>query len=78
MEKLIRVTLNQNQIDALVSLIYNIGIGNFSESSMLKFINSGEFEKAAGEFSKWRMANGKVINGLERRRGQEAALFRKE
>jgi lysozyme len=69
------LTLNQNQFDALVSLIYNIGFGNFSRSTLLKCLRAGDYEGAADEFIKWNKAGGHVLNGLTNRRKAERALF---
>jgi lysozyme len=73
--KFISYQLTQNQFDAVVDLIYNIGISAFSTSTMLKFINSGQLAKAALEFSKWDHVHGKVIAGLSKRRQAEYELF---
>lgn len=51
--KLIKTKLNQNQYDAVVSLVYNIGIGNFSTSTVLRKINAGDFDAAADAFLLW-------------------------
>lgn len=72
----IEVELTDNQFSACVSLVYNIGIGNFVGHSLLKFINSDNMEAAANEFVKWDRAAGKEMAGLLRRREAEAALFR--
>lgn len=74
--KLIKVPVNDNQLGALVSLDYNIGIGNFSKSTLLKKLNAGDYEGAANQFQVWNKANKKVMAGLTRRRADEAALFR--
>lgn len=72
---LIPVDLNQNQFDALVSFIYNIGINAFKTSTMLKCLNRGEFYAAAKEFDRWIYAGGKVSEGLKNRRTAEKTLF---
>lgn len=71
----IKVELNQNQIDALCSFIYNIGSGNFIKSTLLKKINKKDFVGAAEEFLRWNKASGKVFAGLTRRREAEKQLF---
>ena len=73
--KLVKVSLNQNQFDALVSFIYNIGINAFKNSTMLKYLNKGEFYAAAKEFDRWIYAGGKVSEGLKNRRTAEKTLF---
>lgn len=72
----VEVPLTQNQFDALVSLVFNIGTGNFLKSTMLSLLNMRLYDKAADEFKKWCHANGKVLAGLVARRAEEEALFR--
>jgi GH24 family phage-related lysozyme (muramidase) len=69
------VKANQNQFDALVSFAYNVGIGAFSSSTMLKKIKSGNMVGAADEFLRWVNAGGEVLEGLVNRRKDERALF---
>ena len=69
------VELTQNQTDALISLIYNIGSGNFRNSTLLKLLNAGSYDAAAQQFKRWNKAAGKVMAGLTRRREAEMALF---
>ena len=71
----VHVKLNQNQYDALVSLCYNIGQGNFARSSLVKYLNAGNSTKAAQEFLSWNKVKGKVITGLTKRREEEMKLF---
>ena len=73
--QLVKVPLNQNQFDALVSICYNIGMGNFSKSTLLKKINQGDFKGASLEFEKWNKSGGIVLAGLVKRRLKEKALF---
>ena len=72
---LVKVELNQNQFDALVSFCYNLGIGNFKSSTLLKKINQADFKGASEEFIKWNKAGGKILDGLTRRRQKEKELF---
>lgn len=74
----VAVPINQNQFDALVSLTYNIGAGAFKGSTLLKLLNKGDYQGAADQFLRWNKANGKVLNGLTRRREAERALFLKK
>ena len=73
--RLVKVTLEPWQFDALVSFTYNCGDGNLSKSTLLKKVNAGDFEGAALEFPKWNRGGGKVLPGLVRRRASEALLF---
>lgn len=74
-EKLLKVHVNQNQFDALVDFSYNLGIGNFQKSTLLKLVNNKDFIGASKQFKKWNKSNGKVLNGLTNRRKEEEELF---
>ena len=74
-EKLLKVSVNQNQFDALVDFAYNLGIGNLQKSTLLKLINNKDFVGASKQFKLWNKANGKVLNGLTKRRKEEEELF---
>lgn len=75
--RLVKGLLTQNQFNALVSFVFNVGVGAFSKSTMLKLINKGDFDGAANEFPKWNKDNGKEILGLTKRRILEQAVFEK-
>lgn len=75
--KLVTVPLNQNQFDALVSLVFNIGAGAFSTSTLLKVINAKQFKKAPAAFRMWDKTGGKFSPGLLNRRQSEIRLFQK-
>ena len=66
---------NQPQFDALVSFAFNVGLGNLQSSTLRMKYNRGEYTGAADEFLKWNKSNGKVLQGLVRRREAERALF---
>ena len=66
--ELVTVNLSQNQFDALVSWVYNLGPANLSASTMLKVLNSGEYEDVPAQMKRWNKAGGKVLEGLIRRR----------
>jgi lysozyme len=72
---LVRVPLNENQFSALVSFAFNVGLGNLKKSTLLKDLNAGSYDSAANWFGKWVRANGKVLNGLVKRREAETSLF---
>jgi lysozyme len=74
-ERLVKVPLNQNQFDALVSFVFNIGEGQFASSTLLKKLNAGDYEGAAGQFKRWVFDNGKQQPGLVKRRSSEEATF---
>lgn len=73
--QLVKVPLNQNQFDALVSFEYNVGYGNFKNSTLLKLLNQGKYKEASEQFGRWKFAGGKVLAGLVKRREAEKALF---
>lgn len=73
-----KIPLSGNQYDALISLIYNIGAGNFENSSMYGYLLSKDYISAAGEFTRWCKVNKKGVKGLLRRRIDEMALFLEE
>jgi GH24 family phage-related lysozyme (muramidase)/LysM repeat protein len=71
----VKVPLNQNQFDALVSLSYNIGTNGFKGSTVLKRLNSGDYQGAAEAFKMWNKSGGGVMQGLVNRRNDEVQLF---
>lgn len=71
----VKKPLTQNEFDGIVSFVFNVGIGAFEQSTMLKLLNQGNFELAAKQFDRWIYAKGKVLNGLKQRRAAEKALF---
>lgn len=71
--KLVKVPLTQNQFDALVSFQFNTGA--LGKSTLLKVLNRGQYGLVPSELMKWIHANGKVLQGLVRRRKAEVALW---
>jgi lysozyme len=67
--------LSQNQFDALVSLAFNVGVGAFSRSTLLRLINAGRLDAVPNEFMRWVYAGQKKVPGLVRRREMEVALW---
>lgn len=67
--------LNENQIAAITSLAYNIGVFRFLDSDTYRELINGDMEAFKEEFKQWRRANGKVLKGLEKRRAKELELF---
>jgi lysozyme len=67
--------INQEEFDALTDFVFNLGNGNFQNSSLLRDINSGNFANAAADFEKWNKVAGQVCAGIMRRRVAEAAEF---
>jgi lysozyme len=73
--KLVKVPLNENQYAALVSFTYNVGISAFKSSTLLRKLNKKDYNGAALEFPRWKMAAGRTLPGLVRRREAEKLLF---
>lgn len=74
-DSLVDAPLTESQHAALISFVFNIGRGAFAQSTMLMHINAGRMDAAASEFPRWVKAGGKVVEGLVKRRAEEAALF---
>jgi len=71
----VKVDLEQNELDALTSWTYNLGVGNLQSSTLLKKLNSGDKNSVPSEMVRWNKAAGKVLAGLTRRREAEAKLW---
>ena len=71
----VTVDLKQNQFDALVSWVFNLGPANLKASTMLKVLNNKEYDDVPAQIKRWNKAGGKVLQGLIRRREAEALLF---
>lgn len=71
----VKVPLTPQQLGALTSFVFNLGIGQFKKSTLLKKLNAGDYQGAAREFDKWVFANGKRLLGLIKRRAEERKLF---
>lgn len=71
----VKVKLTQNQFDALVSFVFNVGIGAFRKSTLLRLLNKGQYDAVPAQLMRWNRAGGKVLSGLTRRRAEEAALW---
>ena len=70
------VPLNQSQFDALVSFVFNIGCGNFNRSSLLRILNSGNYEKVPEQMRLWAYVKENVSKGLQKRREAEIKLWK--
>ncbi len=79
-DRCVRVPLTQGQYDALVSFAFNLGGGALASSTLLRMLNTRDYEGAAGQFGRWCKARiGGVLTTsavLLRRRRREAAMFR--
>jgi lysozyme len=77
-KKLIKVPVNQNMLDSLISLAFNIGTGAFKKSTLLRLLNAGSNKNlVADEFLKWNKVKGNIVPGLTNRRILEKELFLK-
>ena len=74
----VKVELTQNELDALTSWTYNLGVGNLNSSTLLKKLNAGSKDEVPAEMLRWNKAGGKVLAGLTKRREAEAELWAKE
>ena len=78
-DKLVTVPLTPQQRGALASFVFNLGAGSLQMSTLLRLLNQGDYEGAAGQFGRWVYAtvNGvkTQLPGLVKRRAAEADLF---
>lgn len=71
----VKVSLSQNQFDALVSFSFNVGGGNFRSSTLLRLLNEGKYDEVPAQLRRWNKAGGKVVQGLVNRRENEIKLW---
>ena len=71
----VHVQATEAQLGAMASLAFNIGLGAFQNSTLLRKVNKSDFAGAADEFLRWNKAAGKVMNGLSNRRADERRVF---
>lgn len=76
-ERLVKVDLSDNQFGALVSFTFNVGIGSFEKSTLLRKLNAGDFAAVPQELARWIYNDGKPMKGLINRRAAEAGLWAK-
>ena len=72
---MVKVDLQQHEFDALVAWVYNLGPTNLGESTMLKVLNGGQFDRVPDEMNRWTRAGGEILEGLVRRRQAESLMF---
>lgn len=73
--EVITIPLTENQLGALTSFVFNLGVGKLIGSTLRKKLNTGDYVGAAEEFDKWVFSKGKKLNGLVKRRAEERQLF---
>ena len=71
----VRVPLTSNQLEALASFVFNLGVRKLIQSTLLKKLNASDYKGAAAEFDKWVFAGSVKLNGLIKRRASERQLF---
>lgn len=71
----IPVDLTQNQFDALVSFVFNVGVGQFRRSSVYKAVKAGRHDQVPSRLNLWIKNDGKVLRGLVNRRAEEGRLY---
>ncbi len=71
----IKADVTDNQLSALLSFAFNLGVNALINSTLLKDLNNGNVEAAADSFLLWDHSHGTVIQGLSRRRAAERKLF---
>jgi lysozyme len=67
---------SQSQFDALVHFAYNVGVHALSKSTLLRLHKARHYDSAANEFLRWNKNDGKIMDGLTKRRAHEAAIYR--
>jgi len=73
---LVKSKINDNQLGALTSFAFNVGVTNFRKSTLLKKVNANPSDATIrNEFMRWTRAGGKVLKGLITRREAEADLY---
>ena len=73
--RLVRVPLTENQFSATVSLVFNIGAGNFQRSQIRQRVNRKDYDGAASIWWQWRRGGGRILPGLVKRRESERQLW---
>jgi GH24 family phage-related lysozyme (muramidase) len=76
--RMVNKNLTDGQFAALCDFTYNVGSGNLKDSTLLKVVNAGEFERVPFQFRRWVKAGGRELPGLKVRREKEIELFFEE
>ena len=71
----VKVTLDQNQFDALTSFTFNVGGGAFTGSTLLRLLNQSQYDQVPTQLRRWNKSNGQVVQGLINRRENEIKLW---
>lgn len=71
----VKVPLTQDEFDSLISFAYNVGVGAFEQSTLLRKLNAGDYSGADHEFGRWIFSVGTISAALRARRQDEAKEF---
>lgn len=71
----VTTSISQNQFDVLVSFTFNVGVGAFAKSTLLKRLNHNLYDQVPDQLLRWTRAGGRKVKGLVNRRNAEAALW---
>lgn len=71
----VEVELTQNQFDALVSFVFNVGENAFKNSTLVRLLNQGQYDQVPAQLRRWVRDNGQVVQGLINRREKEIELW---
>ena len=74
--ELVKVPLANNQLCALISFAFNVGLGSFKNSTLLKLLNAGNYAAVPDQLRRWNKSNGKVLSGLVKRREAEILVWK--
>lgn len=74
-QEVVTAFLSDQQLGALTSFVFNLGIGQLKASTLLKKLNQNDYKGAGDEFRKWIYSNGKILPGLVKRREMERMVF---
>lgn len=75
--RIVQVKLSDNQFAALVSFAFNVGVGNFERSTLVRLLNRGWYDQVPAQLMRWNRAAGEVYGGLARRRAAEVKLWKR-
>lgn len=74
-QNLVKIHINENQTNALVDFVFNLGAKNLQKSTLLKELNKGLYDQVPQQLMRWNKVNGEELGGLTRRRAAEAKLW---
>lgn len=71
----VTIPLTDGQFAALTDFVFNVGSGNFNNSTLLQVINAKQLGRVPDQFRRWVIAGGRPLPGLKSRREGELNLF---